>query len=425
MPPSLKFLLLAISFALPLAASAAPPQTWLATWGTSQPMAPPVAPKRKTATPNSPADKPSLPTPLVPVPPFLSNQTVRMLLRTSAGGDAFRLEFSNARGSGPLELDAVHLAASAGGPAIDPSTDRIVTFGGKRSLRLLPGGRAISDPIPIILPALSELAVSIHVAAMTATSTTHALGLSPVYIVSGNATADQTLDHPALVRSYFWLSGIDVRSKRAGGTIVALGDSITDGFRTSPGRYRAWPDLLARRLARENLDHQWGVVNAGISGNRVLKAGTGEAAIERFDSDVLARAGVRWVMVLEGINDINDTINPALEDSEDVTAQEIIDGLDQIIVRAHLHGIKVAGCTILPTKGLPFYSERGESMRQTINAWIRTSGRFDAVIDFDAVVRDPEDPRRLLPAFDPGDHVHPNDDGNQAMANAIDLALFR
>ena len=167
------------------------------------------------------------------------------------------------------------------------------------------------------------------------------------------------------------------------------------------------------------------MVNAGISGNRILKAGAGDAAVARFDEDVLARPGVKWVILLEGINDINVSIMPIMPESEHVTAEQIIAGLGQMIDRAHLHRIKVAGATVMPTEGLPFYNDRGKAMWRQVNAWIRTSGRFDAVIDFDAVTHDPADPLRINPAFDPGDHVHPNDAGNRAMADAIDLDIFR
>jgi lysophospholipase L1-like esterase len=366
------------------------------------------------------------PTPLIPYPATLANQTVRMIVRASAGGSEFRLEFHNATGGPRVSFDTVHAAVAGVGPAIVNGTDRTVTFGGKPGLVLFPGAHAVSDPISLSLPPLTEVAVSIHVAAETPTNTVHALGLNTAYIVPGNAAGAVRLEGAQLIRSYLWLSGLDVPATHASsGTIVALGDSITDGFRTTPGAHRDWPELLASRLQKYAPTVGWGVVNAGISGGRILRAGAGDAAVTRFDTDVLARPGVKWVLMLEGINDINDTIMPIMPESEHVTAQEIIDGLGQLIDRAHLHGIKIAGCTILGTKGLPFYNGKGEEMRRLVNNWIRTSGRFDAVIDFDAVTRDPADHERIRPLFDPGDHVHPNDAGNRAMADAIDLDLFR
>lgn len=214
-----------------------------------------------------------------------------------------------------------------------------------------------------------------------------------------------------------------------GGAIIAFGDSITEGYATTPGANRTWPDLLAERLQGDPALANWSVINTGISGNRVLRTGAGESALARFTEDVLSRPGARWVIVLESINDINMTIMPGMPASQHATADALIAGLDQLVTRAHLHGLKIAGGTVLPTRGLSFYTAEGEAMRHAVNQWIRTSGRFDAVfdavIDFDAATRDPADPRRINPAFDPGDHVHPNDEGNRVMAEAIDLDMFR
>ncbi|MBO9711721.1 SGNH/GDSL hydrolase family protein [Sphingomonas sp.] len=363
---------------------------------------------------------------MVPYPETLSDQTVRMVVRTSVGGPRFRLEFSNAAGGPAVTFGAVHAALRGKESAIVTGTDRVVTFGGRRDLTLFPGAKAVSDPIDMPVPALAEVAVSIYLPQSTPVNTVHSLGLNPAYIAAGNVAGADQLDAPQLARSYFWLAGVSVAtSRRDGGTIVAFGDSITDGYATTPGAHASWPDLLAARLQANPRTRGWSVVNTGISGNRILKAGAGDAAVARFDEDVLARPGVRWVLLLEGINDINMSIIPGVPDSEDVTADQIIAGLEQIVERAHLHGIKVAGGTIMATKGLPFYSAEGEAMRQAINRWIRTSGRFDAVIDFDAATRDPADPLRLRPDFDPGDHVHPNDAANRAMADAIDLGMFK
>ncbi|WP_269714775.1 SGNH/GDSL hydrolase family protein [Caulobacter sp. NIBR2454] len=403
---------------------------WIASWGTAQQLAPSGPPPFARSGPppagTASAPRPASPSPMLPFPPTLSDQTVRMIVRTSVGGGQLRLEFSNASGGPAVTFGSVHAALAAADSAIVPQSDRVVTFSGSKNLTLFPGARAVSDPIDLAAPALSRIAVSIHLPQETPVNTAHALGLNPAYIAKGDVTGAGKIEDAQVARSYFWLTGLEVLSDAPDpGVIVALGDSITDGYATTPGAFAAWPDLLAARLQADPATARWGVVNAGISGNRILRAGAGEAAVARFDEDVLARPGVKWVLLLEGINDINMSIMPIIPDSEDVTADQIIAGISQLIDRAHQHGLKIAGGTILPTKGLAFYTEAGERMRQDINAWIRTSGRFDAVIDFDAAVRDPSDPSRLRPDFNPGDHVHPNDAGNRAMVEAIRLELFR
>ena len=404
-------------------------QRWIESWGTAQTLGPQAPPPfgGNSAKGRAAAKPPADPTsPLVPYPDTLSDQTVRMRVRTTAGGRQFRLEFSNASGGPAVTFGSIHAALAGAAGSVVGTSDRTVTFNGKPTLLLFAGSKAVSDPIDLAVPPLTEVAVSVYLPDPTRVNTVHALGLNSTYIVSGDATAAERLEHPQVARSYFWLNGLVVPAvSPEAGTIVAYGDSITDGFRTTPGGHTDWPELLAERLQADPRTKGWGVVNTGISGNRILKAGTGDAALARFDEDVLGRPGVKWVILLEGINDINMSIIPGLPDSEHVTAQQIIDGLDQLIVRAHLHGIKIAGASIMGTKGLPFYNDHGKAMWQQVNEWIRSSGRFDAVVDFDQVTRDPADPLRINPAFDPGDHVHPNDAGNRAMAAAIDLAIFR
>lgn len=409
-----------------LAASSAGTIRWIESWGTAQPLLPPPPPPA-FVTARKPANAPPAPpSPMVPYPATLSDQTVRMIVRTSAGGPQFRLEFSNAMSDAPVTFGSVHAAIAGRDGAIVAPSDRIVRFAGKPTLTLFPGAKAVSDPIDLPVPALTEIAVSIHLPGPTQVNTVHALGLNPAYIVPGDQTGAPRLAAPQTVCSYFWLRGLSVPAATPhAGTIVAFGDSITDGYATTPGRHAAWPDLLAARLQADPATAGIGVVNVGISGNRILRAGAGESAIARFGEDVLSRPGVKWVLFLEGINDINMSIMPIIPDKEDVSAEQMIAGIEGIIDRAHHHGIKIAGGTILPTKGLPFYSRAGEEMRETVNRWIRTSGRFDAVIDFDAATRDPQDALRLRAEFDPGDAVHPNDAGNRAMADAINLGMFR
>ena len=225
----------------------------------------------------------------------------------------------------------------------------------------------------------------------------------------------------ATTQSYYWLSGIDVAAGSEASVIVTFGDSITDGARSSPETNHSWPALLAARLAARKDTANIAVANMGIGGNRVLRDGTGASALARFDRDVLSQPGVHWVMLLEGINDIG---RGATIPAETITAAELIGAYQQMIERAHMHGIKVIGCTLTPYEGATYHRENGEAIREAVNTWTRTSGAFDAVVDFEAATRDPKNPKRLRAEFDPGDHLHPNDAGYQAMADAIDLSIF-
>lgn len=400
---------------------------WISAWGTAQqlaPMPPPRMPPRDAdkgeAAPAPPPPPPQIP----PTPTTLEDQTIRMVVRPTIGGGTFRLQFSNATGGEPLIIGRARLAKSAGDSATVPGTDRPLSFGGQPAVTIQPGAVAISDPVALDVAPFELLAVSMHLPGKTAVNTLHPLGLRKTFIAKGDRTAAVMLPHAETNRSYFWLTGLEVLAAGDAGTIVAFGDSITDGFATTPDAARAWPDLLAERLQRDPRTKQLSVINMGISGNRVRRDGAGLSALARFDRDVLARPGVRWVILLEGINDINFAAIPGMPSSEAVTADELIAAYAQFIDRAHLHGIKVMGGTITPTEGLWLYSDKTEAIRQAVNRWIRESGRFDAVVDFDAAVRDPSRPARLNPRFDPGDHVHPNDAGNAAMAEAIDVTRF-
>jgi lysophospholipase L1-like esterase len=248
------------------------------------------------------------------------------------------------------------------------------------------------------------------------------MGLHTAYISKGNVTGSEAMPESAKTYSYLWLTGIDVLAPADSYAIVALGDSITDGFTTTVDGNSAWPTLLAKRLAANRTTKNVAVLNQGISGNQVVRDGAGVSALARFERDVLARPGVKWIILLEGINDINFRGRSAGPGA--LTSDELIAGYRQIIERAHMNGIKVVGATLTPEEGVPTASERGEEIRQTVNRWIRSKGNFDAIIDFDLVIRDRSHPARINPEFDPGDHIHPNDAGNKAMADAFDLAIF-
>jgi lysophospholipase L1-like esterase len=354
------------------------------------------------------------------VPASIEDQTVRMIAHTSIGGRALRIEISNMANAQPLEIGSAHIALHKGNGTIVPGTDRILKFSGNESFVVPPGALFLSDPVDLNLAPFSDLAISLYLPKNTGSPTNHTMGLHTAYISKGNVTGSEDMPEPTKTYSYLWLTGIDVLAPADSYAIVALGDSITDGFTTTVDANTAWPALLAKRLAANN--RNVAVLNQGISGNQVVRDGAGVSALARFDRDVLGRPGVKWIILLEGINDIN--IRARSTGPEALTSDELIAGYRQIIERAHMNGIKVVGATIMPEEGVPTASERGEEIRQTVNRWIRAKGNFDAVVDFDLVVQDGSHPARINPAFDPGDHIHPNDAGNRAMADAFDLTIF-
>jgi lysophospholipase L1-like esterase len=407
-------------------------ERWVCTWATAQLLAPmsfpgsgpPVQnPSRQQSAPQQQLSGRGNSPVMFDMQSSLEDQTVRMIVRTSLGGRRIRVNLSNAQGRPLVQVGSAHVALHKSGGAIVPGTDRAITFNGKPSCVLLPGALMVSDPIDLEISPLADLAVSLYFPRETGPPTDHRLGLHTTYISKGNVTEQEIMPEPATTFAYLWLTGIDVLAPADAFTIVALGDSITDGYATTLDANRAWPALLAKRLHSSKGTRHVSVVNQGISGNQVLRDGAGLSALARFDRDVLSIAGVRWVILLEGINDIN--LRGREDGSEAVTSDDLIAGYRQIIERSRTHGIKIAGATLTPEEGVPTMSERGEQIRQTVNRWIRTSGLFDAVVDFDAVIRDPSRPIRMRPEYDPGDHIHPNDAGNQAMADALDLKMFR
>ena len=356
------------------------------------------------------------------VPTSIEDQTVRMVVHTSIGGKALRVEVSNMAGAPPLEISSAHVARYKGDGAIAAGTDHVLKFGGNESFVLPPGALFLSEPVDMEVAPFSDLAVSLYIPKNAASLTTHPMGLHTAYVSKGNVTGSETMPEPTKTYSYLWLTGVDVLAPADAWAIVAFGDSITDGFTTTLDGNTAWPALLAKRLAANKATRNVAVLNQGISGNQVVRDGAGISAIARFDRDVLGRPGVKWVVLLEGINDIN--IRGRATGADPLTSEELIAGYRQIIDRAHMNGIKVLGATLMPDEGVPTGSERGEEIRQTVNRWIRAKGNFDAVVDFDLVVQDRSHPARINPALDPGDHIHPNDAGNKAMADAFDLAVF-
>ena len=358
-------------------------------------------------------------------------QTVRQIVRTSIGGDQVRVRLANAFGDDPLVIGAARLALRDADERIDPASDRVLTFSGNPSVTIPPGALVVSDPVALTFPALSELAVSIYFPEPTTSTTVHAFAFQTNYFSpEGDFTAEAALPVETTAQSWVFLSGIDVTVTEPTGVVVALGDSITDGAISTPDMNQRWPDLLAERLMADADQPAMAVLNAGIGANRILNDPpdgfefAGPNALARFDRDVLAQPGVTHLIVFEGINDIGLPVVSG-DPEELVSAEEIIAGLRQLAERAHEHDIVAFGATITPFEGSMVFSEEGETIRRAVNDWIRTGGAFDAVIDFDAVVRDPRQPTRLLSAFDAGDALHPNDAGFRAMAESIDLALFR
>lgn len=357
--------------------------------------------------------------------PGAAGTTYREIVHLSAGGSAIRIVLTNEFGLGPLTVGAAQIALSAGGSTIDPSTTLPLTFGGQPSVTLPAGTKMVSDPVEMTVPALANLAVSLFVPPQTLQrASVHPFALQTNYSSQGNAVGAKTIGTPSDSGWYF-LRGVEVRSDQNAAAVVTLGDSITDGAASEPNKNGRWPDVLAQRLQANTALEDIGVVNAGINGNRILHDGEGDpGALRRFDSDVLAQAGVKYLIVLEGINDIGHIVS-ATADDPPASADDLIHALQQIATRAHAHGIKVIGATILPYEHCKYASPAGETMRQAVNHWIRTTKELDGVADFDRTVRDPAHPARILPAYDSGDHLHPNTAGLRAMAESIDLSQLR
>lgn len=386
---------------------------WVTTWTTAQMLVAPAGPPRPARTKGPEASN---------LPTTFADQTVRMIGHVSVGGRRIRVEVSNMIGAQPLEIGAASVAIHKGGGEIANGTDRALKFGGSASVIIPPGAIIVSDPVDLDVAPLSDLAVSLYLPRDTGVPANHNVGLHSAYISKGNTVNSRSMPEPTKMLAYVWLAAIDVSAPRGAFTVVAFGDSITDGFATTVDENLAWPTLLAKRMKENKATQNVAVVNQGISGNQVLRDGAGISALARLDRDVLTRPGVKWAILLEGINDINLRTRP--NEPNTLTAEELIWGYRQIIERCHAHGIKVIGATMTPSVGVPTYSEAGERVRVAANRWIRTKGNFDAVVDFEAALRDPQNPAKIRPELDPGDHIHPNDRGNQIMADAFDLGVF-
>ncbi len=361
-----------------------------------------------------------------------NDQTVREIVHITLGGERFRIRISNAFGAQALAIGAAHFAIRDQGPAIAAGSDRTLTFGGRPSVSIPPGALVLSDPVDLKAPASADLAVSLYLAGgPTIASTLHYSAQQTSYLAAGDTCAAPQMAGDSSITSWPFLTGVDVMASKAAAAIVTFGDSITDGSRSTADTNRRWPNILANRLLAERKNHL-AVINAGIGGNRILHDGAGAngpqygpSALARFERDVLAQPGAQYVIVLEGVNDIGHP-GGAAPMSEDVSAEDMIAGLRQLIERAHERGLKIFGATIMPFTTMPLTaaSSPKEDKRQAVNRWIRGRNDFDGVIDFDKTVRDPDQPVRFLAAYDSGDHLHPNDAGHKAMGEAVDLSLF-
>ncbi|HYP09652.1 MAG TPA: SGNH/GDSL hydrolase family protein [Bryobacteraceae bacterium] len=376
---------------------------WIATWATAQQMVKGASlpGQRGPSLIPGTAIRPSVVVPQrrFPVPAVLEsveNQTIRMVLRVSLGGSKVRVRLSNAIGASAVTIGSAGVGEHA------------LTFGGQPSTTIYAGAVSVSDPVDMKVAPLSDLVVTLHIPKKIEPPTTHLFGLRPTKV--GAHTTE----------SYYWLAGVDVLAPENSGTIVALGDSITDGDQSTPDTNGMWPAVLAQRLQANRATRRLGIVNAGISGNRVL--GNDSSALARLMHDALNQPGIEWLMLMEGINDITGATRqpgpPTLK------AEELIAAYRQIIETAHLYGVKVVGCTLTPYGGSPAFRQSGEAIRQAVNAWIRTSKAFDAVVDFDAATRDPKDHTRFRPEVDSPDMLHPANPGYKIMAEAVDLTIF-
>ena len=409
---------------------------WVGTWSTATVGRPQTTPPpagggggrgRGGPAPFMQNQCPPNPAPAAPGFVHFTNQTLRQIVHSSVGGSRLRVVLSNHYGSEPLAVGAAHVALRDKDAAIKTDTARKLTFSGGASFTIPPGAVAYSDPVDLTVPAAADLAIDLFLPGDTNTPsplTMHTTAVQTNYVSEpGNHTGAAKLPTQTTTQNWFVIHRVDVLAPASVGGLVAYGDSITDGTRSTPDTNNRWPDQLVRRMMAQNPPLRMGVMNAAIAGNRVLSDANFQAGINaqaRFDHHVAAQPGATHVIFMEGINDIGQARENPTPSADDVIAAH-----KQIIERAHARGLKIYGATLTPFYGAAYYSEVGEAKRQAVNQWIRTSNAYDAVIDFDKVTRDPGDPKKLLAAYDSCDHLHPSDAGYKAMADAIDLALFR
>ena len=405
--------LLACVLAIPL--WAAGPNHWVATWAASPAPQLPDAEQMRAAKLE------------------FEDQTLREIVHVGLGGGEVRVRLSNAYGNQPVEFAAVHIALAGQKSQVTAGSDRALTFSGRSSVMIPANALVLSDPVKLDVPAGSNVAISIFIPKAATGAGVHYAAQQTSYIASGDVTGTAALpDDAATITSWVFLTGLDVLAPESASTIVAFGDSITDGAHSTVDANHRWPDILAARLLTQGgRRRQLGVVDSGIGGNRILHDGHsnvrfGVNALARFERDVLAQPGVKYVIVLEGINDLGHAGQSAPV-SETVSAEDLIAGMKQMIARAHERGLKIFGATLTPFEGAAngYFTPEKEVKRKAVNEWIRTGKAFDGFVDFEKAVHDSAHPDRFLAAYDSGDHLHPGDAGYKAMGEAIDLALFK
>jgi lysophospholipase L1-like esterase len=437
-----------VALALPAFAQERRGERWVATWATAlvaRPL-PQAGPRGQGPAPATTQAPPSTsapgaapvavtapaPAPAAPgggrggfLPPAtVTNQTIRQIVHTSIGGSRVRVVLSNVFGTAPIEVGAAHVALREKDAAVVASSAKKLTVSGASTFSVLSGATVVSDPIELTVAPVSDLVVDLYLPGDLGIGpspvTTHNAASQTTFLSeTGNHSGVAALPVSARTGAWFLIARVEVVAPAATSAVVAFGDSITDGARSTADLNNRWPDHLARRLAARK-GTGVAVLNAGISGNRVLGDGAGVSALARFDKDVLMQTGVTHVVVMEGINDIG-----VARSNPSPTAADLIAGHRQLIERARARGLKIYGATLTPFEGAAYFTAEGEAKRQALNQWIRTSGAYDAVIDFDQITRDPAAPTKFLPAYDSGDHLHPGDAGYKAMGEAVDLALFK
>lgn len=376
-------------------------KSWVGTWSTAPQL---VEPKN------------------MPPEPGLSNNTLRQVVCVSIGGKRLRLKFSNEFSKSPVTMKMVQIAVSKGGSAIDQSTTTALTFNGQHEVTMQSGGDIVSDPVSFDLKPRMEVAITIYFGETSPTVTGHPGSRTTSYLLAGDQTSPNA-DFTKAVTTDHWyvVDGIDVETTNAA-AVAVIGDSITDGRGSGTNKQDRWPDILAIALSKNRNTKPIGVLNLGIGGNCVLRGGLGPTALNRFDHDILKQNGVRWLIIFEGVNDLGSTRDSIAADQ---VAHNLIAAYDRMITEAHAKGIKVFGGTITPINKSFYYKDYRETARNTINQWIRTSGHFDGVIDFDKAIRDPNNTSTMLPDAQSGDYLHPNELGYEKLGQAVDTRLFK